>query len=50
MQDMQVWSQGREDPLKKEMATYSNIHAWEIPWAEEPGSYCPWEHKESDMT
>ena len=28
---------GREDPLKKEMATYSGILAWEIPWTEEPG-------------
>ena len=28
---------GQEDPLKKEMATYSSILAWEIPWAEEPG-------------
>ena len=23
--------------LEKEMATYSSILAWEIPWAEEPG-------------
>ena len=28
---------GREDPLEKEMATHSNILAWEIPWTEEPG-------------
>ena len=28
---------GREDPLKKEMATHSSIPAWEIPWTEEPG-------------
>ena len=28
---------GREDPLKKEMATHSSILAWEIPWTEEPG-------------
>ena len=27
----------REDPTEKEMATYSNILAWEIPWTEEPG-------------
>ena len=27
----------QEDPLEKEMATYSNILAWEILWAEEPG-------------
>ena len=28
---------GQEDPLKKEMATYSSILAWEIPWAEAAG-------------
>ena len=28
---------GQEDPLEKEMATHSNILAWEIPWTEEPG-------------
>ena len=28
---------GEEDPLEKEMATYSIILAWEIPWTEEPG-------------
>ena len=26
-----------EDPLEEEMATHSNILAWEIPWTEEPG-------------
>ena len=26
----------RKEPLKKEMATHSNILAWEIPWTEEP--------------
>ena len=30
-------SLGREDPLKKEMATHSSILAWTIPWTEEPG-------------
>ena len=35
-----VRSLGREDPLKKEMATHSSTIAWEIPWTEE--------HKESD--
>ena len=34
---MWVWSMGREDPLDDEMATHSNILAWEIPWTEEPG-------------
>ena len=33
----QVRSLGQEDPLEKEMATYSSIPAWEIPWTEEPG-------------
>ena len=28
---------GREDPLEKEMATYSNVFAWRIPWTEEAG-------------
>ena len=37
MQEIQVWSLGQEDPLKKEMATHSSILAWEIPWTEEPG-------------
>ena len=32
-----VRSQGREDPLEKEMATHSSILAWRIPWTEEPG-------------
>ena len=36
-QKMKVWSLGQEDPLQKEMATYSSILAWEIPWTEEPG-------------
>ena len=37
MQETQVWSLGWDDPLEEEMATHSNILAWEIPWAEEPG-------------
>ena len=28
---------GQEDALEKEMATYSSVLAWEIPWMEEPG-------------
>ena len=27
----------REDPLEKEMATYSSILAWKTSWTEEPG-------------
>ena len=37
MQEIQVQSLGREDPLEKEMATHSSILAWGIPWTEEPG-------------
>ena len=34
---MMATSLGQEDPLEEEMATYSNIPAWEIPWTEEIG-------------
>ena len=34
---MLVQSLGQEDALKKEMTIHSNIPAWKIPWAEEPG-------------
>ena len=37
MQEMQVWSQGQEDTLEKEIATHSSILTREIPWTEEPG-------------
>ena len=37
MQETQVQSPGREDPLEKEMAPDSSTLAWEIPWTEEPG-------------
>ena len=37
MQEAQIQSLGREDPLEKEMAPHSSILAWETPWTEEPG-------------
>ena len=37
MQETQVRSLGRKDPLEKEMATHSSTLAWKIPWTEEPG-------------
>ena len=37
MRETRVRSLGWEDPLEKEMATHSRIHAWKIPWTEEPG-------------
>ena len=36
MQETQVQSLGREDPLEKKMATLSSILAYRIPWIEEP--------------
>ena len=50
MQEMQVQLLSQEDPLEEGMATNSSILAWRIPWTEEPGSYSPQGHKESDMT
>ena len=37
MQKTWVQSLGWEDLLEKEMATYSSILVWKIPWMEEPG-------------
>ena len=37
MQETWIQSLGGEDPLEKEMATYSGILAWRIPGREEPG-------------
>ena len=37
MWETRVRSPGQEDPLEKELATYSSILAWEIPWMEQPG-------------
>ena len=45
-----VQSLGREDPLEKEMAPYSSILAWKIPWTEEPGRLQSMGCKESDTT
>ena len=50
MQETQVQSLGREDPLEKEMATHSSIFAWGIPWTEKPGGLQSLELQELDMT
>ena len=34
MQEMQVWSLGREDPLEEDMAAHSSILAGKILWTE----------------
>ena len=36
MQETGVQSLGQKDPLEKEMATYSSILTWRIPWTEQP--------------
>ena len=47
MQETWVRFLGQEDPLKKEMATHFSIHAWKIPWTQEPGGL---QSLELDMT
>ena len=37
MQEIRVQSLGQADLLEEEMATHSNILAWEILWTEESG-------------
>ena len=37
MQEMQVRTLGREDPLEEGMTTHSSILARKIPWTEDPG-------------
>ena len=48
----ETWVQplGWEDPLEKEMATYSSVLAWRIPRTEEPGGLQSMGYKESDTT
>ena len=41
MQETQVQTLDQKDPLEKEMATHSNIPAWEVPRTEEPGGLQP---------
>ena len=50
MPEMQFPSLGWEDPLEEEMATHSNILAWEIPWTEEPGGLQSVGSQRVDMT
>ena len=50
MQETQVQSLGRDDPLEKEKDTHSSILAWRIPGQRSLIGYSSWCHKESDMT
>ena len=40
---------GSERSPGEEMATYSSILAWEIPWTEEPGHYTLWGHESQTL-
>ena len=50
MQEMQVQSLGREDPLEKEMITHSSILVWEFPQTEEPERPQSMDLQNSDTT
>ena len=42
----QVYPLGREEPLVKEITTYSSILAWKILWTDSLVCYSPWGGKE----
>ena len=50
VQETQVQSLNREDPLEKETATHSSVLVWRIPWTAYLVGYSPWCCKESDTT
>ena len=50
MQETQVWSQGRKDPLEKEITTHSSFLPGKSHGQRSLAGYSPWDHKESDMT
>ena len=50
MQETQVQSLGQKDPLEKEIATYSSILAWRIPWTKEHGELQSIGLQKSDRT
>ena len=50
MQETQVSSLGRGDPLEQGMATHSSVLAWRVPWTEEPGRLQSRGSRDSDTT
>ena len=50
MKETQVQSLGQEDILEEEMATYSSILAWRIPWTEKLAGLQSMGHKVWDTT
>ena len=49
MLEMRVLFLGQEDFLEEEMAAYSSILPWRIPWTEEPAGYSQKGRKELDV-
>ena len=45
IQETWVGSLSQKDAMEKEMASYSSIFAWEIPWTRSLAGYSPWGHK-----
>ena len=45
VQETQVRSLGREDPLEKGMAPHSSVLAWRIPWTEALVGHSQWGHR-----
>ena len=50
IQETQVRSLGREDPLEKGLATHLSILAWRTLGQSNLEGYSPWGHKESDTS
>ena len=50
MQETQLPSLGREDPLEEEMTTHSRFLAWRFSWTEEPGGLQSMGSQELDTT
>ena len=50
LQETQIQSLGKKDPLEKGKATHSSILAWRIPWTQEPGGLWSRGLKELYMT
>ena len=48
-QGMQVGFLGQEDRLEEDIANYSSILPWRIPWTEEPAGYSQKGSKELDV-
>ena len=42
MQETQIQSLGREDPLEEGMAIHSSVLAWRIQWTESLVGHSPW--------